>query len=40
MIITSIKFMTENYGNKISYNKFIDIEGVSTLYYSENIEIL
>ncbi|WP_277231428.1 right-handed parallel beta-helix repeat-containing protein [Romboutsia timonensis] len=35
--IASINLWTENYGNKISYNKFIDIEGVSIILDSENI---
>lgn len=35
--IASINLWTENYGNKISYNKLIDIEGVSIILDSENI---
>ena len=35
--IASINLWTENYGNKISYNEFIDIEGVSIILDSENI---
>ena len=38
--IASINLWTENYGNKISYNKFIDIEGVSIILDSENIEVI
>lgn len=36
-VIASINLWTENYGNKISYNKLIDIEGVSIILDSENI---
>lgn len=36
-LIVSINLLVENYGNKISYNKFIDIEGVSITLDNENI---
>lgn len=36
-LIVSINLSNQNYGNKISYNKFIDIEGVSITLDVENI---
>ena len=36
-LIASINLWNENYGNKISYNKLIDIEGVSIIFDNENI---